>query len=654
MFTPAGMSEVDIFVYDEQIETVAQTVARLGVLHLAEDKALGQWATGGASQWTGRANQYANQERRLLDILSQLGLEPEVSSCPENLDLSGDLTELESRLSSIEEKVGKLREAEAHLRHSLDRWALVSRSMDRLAPLWIRMAELRQLEHLHLVAGTLPSENMARLEASLFRIPYSLIPVHRYGERSLVFAFCAQEHAPILDRALESAFLEPLALPEEFSGTAQETLEQLMVEEQRDRGRLEDVRAGFRAIALESRTTLQAMLVRARADRAVSEAIARFGHREHVYLIAGWAPKDRVTELRAAVEVASEGRATFEENPPESLGQQRRVPTLLRNPRALKGVESLVQTYGLPGYREIDPTPLVAITFVAMFGIMFGDLGQGLVLALVGALLAFKLVPVPMANAGGIGAILLACGLSSSLFGVLYGSLFGLEDILPHVWLKPMDDILTLLLSAVAFGVVILNIGYACHLATAARQGALKSAIFDKNGFAGLALYWTLGAIVLLPLLGMHAPGILYVLALLLVMALYLGEPLTNLVIGQRPLVHGSRFEFAVQAFFELFEVLIGYVSNTLSYVRLGAFAVAHAGLSMVVLILAKMLGGGEGVTFVQVFIIVVGNIAIIGFEGLIVAIQTLRLEYYELFGKFFTGEGVPFRPMTLPDLECE
>ena len=289
-----------------------------------------------------------------------------------------------------------------------------------------------------------------------------------------------------------------------------------------------------------------------------------------------------------------------------------------------------------------------------MFGIMFGDLGQGLVLALVGALLAFKLVPVQMANASGIGAILLACGLSSSLFGVLYGSFFGLEDILPHVWLKPMDDILTLLLSAVAFGVVILNIGYACHLATAARQGALKSAIFDKNGFAGLLLYWTLGALVLLPLLGLHAPGVLYVLALLLVMALYLGEPLTNLVSGQRPLVHGSRFEFAVQAFFELFEVLIGYVSNTLSYVRLGAFAVAHAGLSMVVLILAEMLGGGgEGVSFAQVFIIVVGNIAIIGFEGLIVAIQTLRLEYYELFGKFFTGEGVPFKPLTLPDADC-
>lgn len=647
MFTPAEMSEVDIFVYDEQIEAVAMAIARFGALHLAEDKALGQWATGGSTEWSGRANQYAQQERRLLDLLAQLDLEPQPVPIPDDLDLRHDISLCEASLSGIEERVGALREQEAALRRALERWTLVSHSMDRLAPLWIRLSELRQLQHLHLVAGTIPTENMARLEASLFRIPYSLIPVHRYGDRSLVFAFCAQEHAPILDRALESAFLEPLALPEEYSGTAQETLAELMVEEQRDRGRLDDVRADIRAAARESRTTLLEMLARVRADRAVVEAIARFGHREHVYLIAGWTPSDRVTALRAAVEAASQGRATFEENPPESFGAQRRVPTLLRNPRVLKGVEGLVTTYGLPGYKEIDPTPLVAVTFVAMFGIMFGDLGHGLVLALAGTLMALKVVPAP---GKGIGALLLACGLSSSLFGVLYGSLFGFEDLLPHVWLKPMDDIPTLLLSAIAFGVVVLNIGYGCRLATAARQGALARAVFDKNGVAGLALYWTLGLAVLLPVLGHQTPGVLYVLAVLLVAALYLSEPLTHLLTGQRPLIQGSKAEFAVQAFFELFETLIGYVSNTLSYVRLGAFAVAHAGLSLVVLILADMFGGQGGLSFASIVVIIFGNLAVIGFEGLIVAIQTLRLEYYELFGKFFTGEGVPFKPLALPE----
>lgn len=647
MFTPAKMSEVDIFVYDEQIEAVAMAIARFGALHLAEDKALGQWATGGSTEWSGRASQYAQQERRLLDLLAQLDLEPQAVPIPDELDLRRDVSRCEASLSGIEERVGALREQEATLRRALERWTLVSHSMDRLAPLWIRLSELRQLQHLHLVAGTIPTENMARLEASLFRIPYSLIPVHRYGDRSLVFAFCAQEHAPILDRALESAFLEPLALPEEYSGTAQETLSELMVEEQRDRGRLDDVRADLRALARQAGGDLLDMLARVRADRAVAEAIARFGHREHVYLIAGWTPTDRVTELRAAVESASQGRATFEENPPESFGAQRRVPTLLRNPGVLKGVEGLVTTYGLPGYKEIDPTPLVAVTFVTMFGMMFGDVGHGMFLALVGLLMLLKIVPAP---GKGIDTLLLACGLSSSVFGALYGSLFGFEDILPHLWLQPMDDILTLLLSAIVFGVVVLHIGYGCRIATAVRQGALRAAVFDKNGLAGLALYWTLGALVLLPVLGHSAPAVLYVAALLLIGALYLSEPLTRLLTGQRPLLHGSKVEFGVQAFFELFETLIGYVSNTLSYVRLGAFAVAHAGLSLVVLILAQMFSGEGGPSFASIVVIVFGNLAVIGFEGLIVAIQTLRLEYYELFGKFFSGEGVPFKPLALPE----
>ncbi|MEN6479784.1 MAG: V-type ATPase 116kDa subunit family protein [Anaerolineales bacterium] len=646
------MSEVDIFVYDEQVEAVALAIARFGALHLAEDKALGQWATGGEGEWSGRASQYANQERRILDLMRQLEIEPEPESSPATIDLRGDLTRIEAQLNAIEERVGALREKEANLRRALDRWTLIRHSMDRLAPLWIRLSELRQLEHLHLVAGTIPTENMARLEASLFRIPYSLIPVHRYGDRTLIFAFCAQEHAPILDRALESAFLEPLALPEEFSGTAQETLEELVVEEERDRGKLDSVRAELRAVARESQAMLNEMLACARANRIVAEAISHFGHREHVYLIAGWTPTDRVAELRAIVEAASQGRATFEENPPESFGEQRRVPTLLRNPKVLKGVEGLVTTYGLPGYKEIDPTPLVAVTFVAMFGIMFGDLGHGLVLALAGALIAFRLVPLPMKGAEGIGAILLGCGLSSSLFGVLYGSVFGLEDVFKGLWLQPMNNILTLLLSAIVFGVVVLNIGYACRIVTAIRAGTFSSAIFDKNGITGLALYWTVGALVLLPVLGHKTPGILYVLALLLVVALYLAEPLTNLITGQRPLIHGSRLEFAVQAFFELFETAIGYVSNTLSYVRLGAFAVAHAGLSSVVLILAKMFSSNGHLSAASIIVLVFGNIVVIGFEGLIVGIQTLRLEYYELFGKFFTGEGVPFKPLALPDAQ--
>jgi len=395
------------------------------------------------------------------------------------------------------------------------------------------------------------------------------------------------------------------------------------------------------------RPRLLSILARIRGDRAIADAMAHFGHRGSVYLIAGWVPKHRVDELRQVIEEVTEGRVTFEENPVERSGEHTKVPTLLRH-SLFRPMETLVTTYGVPDYSDIDPTAILGITFVIMFGSMFGDLGHGLAVALVGVLLACNLIPM-LKGQGAMAEILIACGLSSSVFGVLYGSVFGLEGIIPALWLHPMHDILPLLGASVAFGVVVLNVGFVCHLATAARSGHLREAIVDKNGVVGLLLYWSLLGLVASVALGGGTPVWLLLFVLLLVVALFLAEPLTNLIIGRRPLAHGSVLELAVQAFFELFEALISYVSNTLSYVRLGAFAVAHVGLSSVVYLLADMFGGGV----VGIVIIVLGNLVVIGFEGLIVGIQTLRLEYYELFGKFFKGDGVPFQPLTLPAMEC-
>ncbi|HHX42749.1 MAG TPA: hypothetical protein GX714_02005 [Chloroflexi bacterium] len=648
MFVPVEMSEVDIFVFENDVEEVAQAVASLGVMHLLDVDTLGQWAEGVNTEWAGRVSAYATQERRVKDLLAQLGIPEEQHSCEGKLNPVEDYAALEKEIQAIEAEVRDLRHREGDVQREIEHWELLARSMEILEPLSVSISDLRQLEHLHVVVGSIPAENLARLEASLFRIPYSIIPVFRYQGKVVVFAFCAEEHAVILDRALESAFLDRLILPEELGGTAQEVLAQVTQRAREARAAHAEVQRQRQELVEKLRPQLLPMLTRIQGDRAIADAMSHFGHRGRVYLIAGWVPKDRVEELRQLVEETTDGRVTVDENPAMLPGNRTKVPTLLRNARLLRPLESLVTTYGTPGYREIDPTPILGITFVVMFGSMFGDLGHGLVLALVGALLARRLLP-SLTGMAALGHILVACGLSSAVFGVLYGSVFGYEGVIPALWLSPMRDILTLLLAAVAFGVVVLNIGFAARLATAWRGGRFREAIFDKNGAVGLLLYWSLLGVVAFAALGGGVPGWLIAVIVLLVATLFLAQPLTNLLTRRTPAIPGNILEFAVQAFFELFEALISYASNTLSYVRLGAFAVAHAGLSMVVFLLADMLGGG----LAAIPIIILGNIAIIAFEGLIVAIQTLRLEYYELFGKFFQGEGVPFTPLTLPAVEC-
>jgi V/A-type H+-transporting ATPase subunit I len=163
----------------------------------------------------------------------------------------------------------------------------------------------------------------------------------------------------------------------------------------------------------------------------------------------------------------------------------------------------------------------------------------------------------------------------------------------------------------------------------------------------GLVLFWSLlglaaGAFV--KTFPIPAP-VFAVTAILGALAVMFSEVLKHLVEGHRPLFEGGLGIYAIQAVVELFEKLISFLSNSLSYVRVGAFAVAHAGLSAVIYILAQLVSPGHGVGYWIVAIL--GNLFIVGFEGLIVGIQTMRLEYYEFFSKFFTGGGKPYEPLT-------
>ena len=177
---------------------------------------------------------------------------------------------------------------------------------------------------------------------------------------------------------------------------------------------------------------------------------------------------------------------------------------------------------------------------------------------------------------------------------------------------------------------------------------AFRSVFGTNNGIAGLVLYWSLLGLVAGAFLGsLPVPSVVFVaLAVIAGVCVMLSELLIHLVTGHRPLLEDGPGTYAIQAFFELFETVIGFLSNSLSYVRVGAFAVAHAGLSAVIFILAELASPARGIGYY--IVVIIGNLFIIGFEGLIVGIQTMRLEYYEFFSKFFKGGGGRYEPLTL------
>ena len=329
----------------------------------------------------------------------------------------------------------------------------------------------------------------------------------------------------------------------------------------------------------------------------------------------------------------------------EDSGRVDEPPTKLKNPKIFKPFEMFIRMYGLPAYNEIDPTIFVALTYAFIFGAMFGDVGQGLLLA-VGGFLLYRFKKINLA------AIVGCAGIFSTIFGFLFGSIFGFEDIIEPIWLRPVDHMTTIpfigklntvFIVAIAFGMILILITMIFHIINGLKSKDPEATWFDTNGLAGLVFY---GAIVLTVVLFMtgHALPAAIVLVVMFgipLLLIALKEPLGKLVQKRADYMPKQKGMFVVQTFFELFEVLLSYFSNTLSFVRIGAFAVSHAAMMEVVL----MLAGAENGAAPNWAVIVLGNLFVCGMEGLIVGIQVLRLEYYEMFSRFYHGTGHEFKP---------
>ena len=307
--------------------------------------------------------------------------------------------------------------------------------------------------------------------------------------------------------------------------------------------------------------------------------------------------------------------------------------------------------YGLPAYDEVDPTAFVAMTYILLFGIMFGDLGQGICVSIVGYLMwRFKKMA--------LGRILIPCGISSAIFGLVFGSVFGFEEALNPLYhalfgiegkpVEVMDPFTTnmIIYSAVGLGVVLVMIAILINIYSCLKRHRYQDGLFGPNGIAGFVFYSALVLGFGLQLItGMTIVTLPYVICLIILplLVIFFREVLGDFVEHKEHPLPEKWGEFIMQNFFEVFEFLLSYASNTISFLRVGAFVLVHAGMMVVVFTLAEM---SSGIGYV--LIVIIGNAFIMGLEGLLVGIQVLRLEFYEMFSRFFDGDGRPFVPVTV------
>ncbi|MDD2350390.1 MAG: V-type ATPase 116kDa subunit family protein [Synergistaceae bacterium] len=359
-----------------------------------------------------------------------------------------------------------------------------------------------------------------------------------------------------------------------------------------------------------------------------------------MFVLSGWIPADTLAAIKKTVEEEAPMTTVMIEETKDISYSGIRIPTLLQNNPIFRAFQDIVSMYSLPSYGEIDPSPIVAISFILFFGFMFGDIGHGLMIFL-GAMFMVKRGIMKRS----FGQVIKSAAVSSMVFGVLYGSIFGMEDIIPALWLSPMHDTNKLLVIAICLGVFMISLGLVLNMIKQYRARDFGRLLFDGQGMAGLMLYWTMAALAAIYMTGTKIPelaadimwGGIGVMMLLMIFR----DVLARYLLHQK-----GEGESAVLNIFEIMHHLMSFVSNTASFVRLAAFALNHVGLSMAVIMLSEMVHSLPGGIVMKGIILIIGNVVIVCLEGLIVFIQTLRLEYYEFFGKFYKGGGSEFKPV--------
>ena len=362
------------------------------------------------------------------------------------------------------------------------------------------------------------------------------------------------------------------------------------------------------------------------------------------YILCGWMTEKDAYEFTLEIENDENVYCIGDEDDEDEVIFHS-PPTKLKNSFFIRPFELFTRMYGLPNYNEMDPTLLIALTYTFIFGAMFGDVGQGLLLV-IGGFIIYKY------KKSNLAAIISCSGIFSILFGFLYGSIFGFENIIDAIWLHPRTNTMllpfigemnTVFVVTIAFGMILILLTMIFHIINAVKARDLPSLLFDANGITGLVFYGSCVLTVILiinkkPIPALAVLIIMFVIPLILIA---LKEPLTRFIEHKSSLLPDGKIMFLTQTFFEVFEILLSYFSNTISFIRIGAFAVSHAAMMEVVMILAGAEAGGSP----NLLVIILGNLIVCALEGLIVGIQVLRLEYYEMFSRFYKGTGREFTP---------
>ena len=462
--------------------------------------------------------------------------------------------------------------------------------------------------------------------------------------------FTSKAKKQVTDSVFDSLYFERTHIPEFLKGNASDSINLLQKMLAEEREKLASAQNKLKELTIQNKTKLAdayALLRKMAITHEISDAAEIIGKS---YYLSGYVPTRKlnwfINKFDKLEETVVTMQAQNNENEPSPEAEENSPPVLLKNNRVIKPFEMFVNMYGLPSYDGIDPTGYFAISYILLYGIMFGDLGQGLVIALLGFILKDKFPLAP---------IMSRIGFSSAFFGIIYGSVFGFETIITPFFHheviykflgydSPPENLFqianVLIIFALFIGVFLILTTMAVNIGVSIKRKSWGNAFFGANGLAGFILYASIIALAGLQLgLGIKVASPLYIILLIILplVVIFMREPLTKLVTKEKNFDEEKQSvgSFIGMGFIEMFEVGLTYLSNTMSFLRVGGFILSHAGMMLVVAQFGGMNAPDPKIGVGTIIAYVLGNAIVIFIEGFLVGIQVLRLEFYEIFSRF-------------------
>lgn len=623
MFRAQPLYHMTLWCLASEAQDIALLLAQQGVYCPAPDPEAGP-AGAVAKEYR---ETYLEARARLDKILPLCGIHedpllPADALAPSLQELQGINNQLKdawracSECQTLEDEVETLRRELASIEDTYSRLHGLHRDMTAL---------LKPDSLLKVLVGQVPTSNVRRLQEALGLAGHLLLAFDQSGAQTFALIAGPRNKGELGD-LLAQAGWRNLPIPSELQ-TRPETAEAYLQAEKQHLQEKSAVQCELKQTSLDRYIDRirQARVQLALAQPLAESALGALKDSGALMVLTGWLPRHVMPVLAEALDRHFPQRYVLDTREP-ALRDTSIIPSLLRYPTWLKPYIPLVRSYGVPRYGEFDPALLFAFSYVLLFGAMFGDVGHGAALMGLSLFLRGKLAWLRPVG--------LLAGASACAFGVLYGSVFGFENLIKPLWMSPMHDATRMLELAILSGVGFITATFLINFYNRLVSHRLADALFDGRALAGLLFY--AGAVLgLANLIRGHnfgGPNAVVSLSGLALIALR-NWSTSGAAVPERMLV----------TLIETLETATNLFANTLSFLRVAAFSLNHVALALAVFTLANSLGtAGHWIT------VVVGNLVIIALEGGIVAIQALRLMYYEGFSRFFSGDGVEFKPLVL------